>query len=163
MKGKGYVILIVGRKDAGKTTQAKKIVATCDKEPFVFDYRGDWTGNRNVDFDGFISKAVALKDSCIVCEEGTVFMSSDKRDKRILDLLTGASHNSNIVIMLFHSWSRVPTYILDQTDFYYCLKTNDNPDLVRKKFGVYGELLNVFEAVQKNKMPHFYVVRKNVL
>lgn len=161
-KGVGFVILVVGRKDAGKTTYTKTLVRTTGKKLRVFDYKGDWTGKRELDFDGFIETAKHLTDTFIVVEESTSFLSSDKRDKRIMDLVTGASHASNVITFLFHSWRSVPVYLLDFIDYRVCFKTNDDEGLIREKFRYFPDLIASFGEVRKNNYPHFHLVSRHM-
>ena len=163
MKGKGSVILIVGKKDAGKTTRARGLLGGIKKKKYIFDARGEWTGTQNFDFDLWLESALTKKNSCFVVEEATIFLSSDNRDKRVIRWLSGASHDNNIIILLFHSWRRVPVYILDLTDFYFCLKTNDEPGFMANKFRGFNELIQTFEEVRKSFNPHAHVVKKNAV
>lgn len=157
--GKGRVIVIVGRQDTGKTTLTKKLIAQSGKPSFVFDIHNEY-GRRQQTLNEFLDEACTKKNSTIVIEDATIFLSNRGDDWQVKSLLAGRSHYNNDIFILYHSLRSVPLYILDMTDYYILFKTNDNGKLVSEKFKYHNSLLADFQAVNENKDAHFHIVRK---
>lgn len=153
MKGTGSIILYIGARDSGKTSQCKKVIALTGKPKKYFDFRGEYGGAKDYDFDIFIQSCIDLWNHDIVIEEATVFLSNRGDDARVKHVIAGASHNNSNVHILYHSIRSVPTYIMDMCNYYYLFKTGDNVAGIQSKFRGMDDILNDFKKVRDYKNP----------
>jgi len=145
-------ILNIGRTGAGKTTAAKKIIEASNREALIYDVNNEY-GKPLIEFDEFLKKGKEALNTCIVFEEATIFLSSNKSAAAMRDILVRKRHTNNVIILNFHSLRGVPTYLLELTDLIVMLQTNDNPTLINQKFKDYPEIIETFEKV--NQMPQY--------
>lgn len=157
--GKGLVIVVIGKQDTGKTTFTKGLVKQNGKPNFIFDARNEY-GGRPQPFPEFLAQAVTKRNTNIVIEEATVYLSNKGDSEDLKNILSGRSHYNNNVLILYHSLRTVPTYIFDLADFYVLFKTNDNLALIANKFKFNDVLLEDFQSVKQSEDPHFHIVRK---
>lgn len=149
---KASTILNIGRTGAGKTTVAKKLIKASNREALIYDVNNEYE-TELLEFDLFLKKGKEARNKCIVFEEATIFLSSNKSASDMRDILVRKRHTNNVIILNFHSLRGVPTYLLELTDYICLLQTNDNPTLIYQKFKEYPEIIEKFEAV--NKMPQY--------
>lgn len=147
------LFLIVGMTGQGKTTFILDN-AIKDRKCFVFDVNNEYSflptfsgadipQSRFIgDYKGFL-EIVALKgESNIVFEEATGFFKGAV-SKDLSKLIINKRHTKNNYMFLFHSWRSVPPGIFDLVNVAVVFKTNDNPELVLKKYP------SVFKAWRK--------------
>lgn len=160
--GRGFVIVIAGRQDTGKTTFAKTLIQA-GRPVFVYDFRAEYGGKAKQPFGEFIKQANNKRETTIIIEEATVFLSNRGDNEDVKNLLAGRSHDGNTIVIIFHSLRTVPTYILDLCDYYVLFKTNDNEQLISNKFKFNDQLLEDFQTVKQSQDPHFHIVRRLIL
>lgn len=149
-------ILIIGMSGQGKSTYVKKQIGMHPQ--LVYDVQNEYN---HLPFD--VSKSIArvspltmgFKDfaalvektrkKIIVFEEATVFLKGQVGQK-VRGIMVGARHTRNNIFMIFHSIQTVPPDVFLITDIVVLFKTNDNPDIVRKKYPV---LMDSFSALQR--------------
>ena len=157
-----YLILFIGHTGQGKSTLAQKLVK--EKKIYVFDVNNEYkhlpidTGAiypkmRNIDLDlkKFITNCEKLKNTNILIEDATGFLRG-RQSAEFSRLLVKKRHQQNNYIILFHSINRVPPEVMEMSNFIYLFKTNDNFDIVDKKFKN-QQLNNAFLRLQK--MPKY--------
>ena len=149
---KAQTILNIGRTGAGKTTVAKKIIEASNREALIYDVNNEYN-KPLIDFEEFLKQAKSAANTCIVFEEATIFLSSNKSAAAMRDILVRKRHTNNVIVLNFHSLRGVPTYLLELTDLVCLLQTNDNPTLIHQKFKDYPEIIETFEKV--NKLPQY--------
>lgn len=149
---KAQTILNIGRTGAGKTTVAKKIIEASNREALIYDVNNEYN-KPLIDFEEFLKQAKSAANTCIVFEEATIFLSSNKSAAAMRDILVRKRHTNNVIVLNFHSLRGVPTYLLELTDLVCLLQTNDNPTLINQKFKDYPEIIETFEKV--NKLPQY--------
>lgn len=154
-------ILVIGRPKAGKTTSVKNLLKNIPGEKFIYDVNNEYTGQgKLIPMIEFLDVATLKTNTTIVFEEATIFFSNRGDERKLKEILVRKRHTNNIVIFCFHSLRSVPTYVLDLTDYYILHKTNDNINLIEKKFSGNDVLLSDFKKVGQSENPHFRVVRQ---
>lgn len=133
---KASTICVIGKTESGKSTWVKKeLEHVPTKNQFIFDYQGEYKNSSGIkDFDTFVSHAIRLKNSVIVFEEATVYITGHNIQKNVKDLLVSKSshHNNNVLIFVFHSIRKVPVSLYEMTDLIVLFETNDRADEIRK-------------------------------
>jgi len=159
IKGKGKVILLIGKKDAGKTTKVKELLRKSKKHELIYDFRSEY-GYKLLDIDDFLELALLEENCNIVIEECTVYLDHKSDNRKVKNLLSGASHKNNNIYLLYHTMRSIPGYIFDLIDYYYLFHTSDNEGVVRKLFRYEPDIIEDFLLVKGKTNPHFYTVRK---
>lgn len=137
----GFVIMSVGKKKTGKTTQTKKVLTDIynndpQREIYIYDINkeySDFYPEKFVIFESFMNKIKDEKKSFLLIEEATIFFNNRSVSKELQRLLVTTRHDDNIIYLNFHSWRSVPRYIMDMVDYVRVFKTNDSIELVEKK------------------------------
>lgn len=142
---------IVGRKKAGKTTLAKRLVKGIGAPGLlVFDKNAEW-GFPLQSMPEFLEQALAARRTCIVVEDAGIFFGTTARHGQLLDILTAARHTKNTCILLFHSLRQVPLYVLEQLDGLFILPTADLGDRVAERFRDWPEVVVAHADVMERK------------
>lgn len=154
-------ILVIGRTKSGKTTSVKSLLKNIPGEKFIYDVNNEYTGQGElIPMIEFLDVATLKTNTAIVFEEATIFFSNRGDERKLKEILVRKRHTNNIILLCFHSLRSVPTYVLDLIDYYILHKTNDNINLIEKKFSGNDVLLNDFKKVGQSENPHFRVVRQ---
>lgn len=152
------VIVAVGRRKTGKTTQTKEFLNTVlktdpDRDLIIYDpnleYR-EYYDEPFLSFDDFMKRIANVTNSCIHIEEATIFFESRSTNKVMKDKLVRARHQNNIIMLNFHSWGLIPREILSMTDYVRIFKTNDSLATVKAKTDI-ETIIKTFEEVDKHK------------
>lgn len=148
------VIVIVGRKRSGKTTEAMRIVRRIGVRPLVYDLYKQWGAVGPLPtMSDFLAKVRALRNGVAVFEDATIFFGFCKQDD-LLATLVGARHEGVTTLLVFHSLRSVPLWVFDQTDWIILFKTNDTTATVRRKFGDMERIVDAWEDVNASADPH---------
>lgn len=136
---------IVGKRKSGKTTFVKEYLKRhlSKQKKYIFDIQNDYFDIPNAvnittgDKEQFLNLVEYVKNSVIVFEEATAFLSTQSNEMRLRKILVSSSpsHNNNIIFFCFHSLRFLPPYLIDLVDYFVIYKTNDLPQKVRAKFG----------------------------
>ena len=156
----GKLILVIGMTGQGKSTVTKGLIA---KRPhYIFDVNNEYAphgfncaelatgenGERFPDSKQFISDCFQLKNAVCVFEEATGFFKG-RLSSEVDKLLVAKRHQQNDYIFVFHSIQSVPPQIYLLTNFVILMKTNDNPDVVKRKYpDLYQAFLKLKTAKQ---------------
>ncbi len=144
----GLVILVIGQRRIGKTTTIKKMLKFFNTDKYIFDLRCEYYKDGfDMTIDEFISLTQLVRDSCIVFEESTIFFKSSV-SKKMRDILTGASHNRNVIFLAFHSYRAVPIEILELVDFIIGMRTKDRMTLLEEKYKDDPQMLDIFNETR---------------
>lgn len=131
----GIVILCIGKQGTGKSTKIREILEDVQKndvnrEIFIYDpnyeFQDIYPYERAEPFSGFLDLVKDKKESLIFIEEATMFLDPRKKEGVIVDKMVKIRHERNILIMNFHSFSSIPTYIFDMCHYLFVFKTNDS-------------------------------------
>lgn len=90
---------------------------------------------RHIDGDmkKFIERCKNISGFNIVVEDATGFLRGNIGEK-FARLLTSKIHQKNNYIILFHSLNRIPPELMEMANFLILFKTNDNIEIVDRKF-----------------------------
>lgn len=167
------VILIVGRRGAGKTVQAKKIIKGA-KNQYILDLYNEYEGQviKNVENppnegikrvregavnnEKFFTGLSKLKNNVIVLEDATIIFNSTIHSEDLKRLIIASRHRRNAIIFLFHSLNRVPLFLYEQANKLILFKTKESARTFRKFEDV--ELENMYYAIRKEKSNHAFKV-----
>ncbi len=132
------VHIIVGATDTGKSFFLKEMLKKVPNKNslYIYDIENEYKNffpYPLVDFEEFVSKAVALSNCIMVFEEATIFFSSKSSSKELRTVMVQKKHTHNTVFLVFHSLRSVPRYIYELSDFITIFKTNDSPGLTAKE------------------------------
>lgn len=152
--------IIAGRQGSGKSTSVKSILKKLEGyRMFIFDLNKEYTEFNNsfkgFDDELFLKQAEKLRNSVIVFEEATVFMTKGSKSKSIRRMLVGKRHTNNIIIFIFHNIRSISSEILSLTDFIVLHKTMDNPEYVRRVFEGSPKNFQAYNEI-KNSSDRFY-------
>jgi len=153
-----YLILVIGHTGQGKSTWLKKFIA--GKKQYVFDVNNEYNlpddlqirpqmRNRDLNIPRFLKNCENLKNYNICFEDATGFLRG-KQQKELSQLIVAKRHTGNNYIFLFHSINRVPPELMEMSNFIILFKTNDNIELIDRKFKNVT-LNNAFLQLQKSK------------
>lgn len=155
------LITIAGSTGTGKSTMAKKIV-NASKQVFIFDRQDEYDDIPYYEgkilprmrffgsFDEFIDILSTLRGYTVIAEEATGIFSG-RAGKSFIDIVLSKRHTNNTFVLVFHSIYRVPLNLYEFTDQFIIHKTNDQPDMVKKK---YPNLLRAFMDVNRMQDKH---------
>lgn len=148
-------LINVGRTKTGKTTVSKKLLdKVFDKMPvFIYDVNNEYREYYDKDFlpfDEFCGSIKDVKNSFILIEEATIFLTVRETNKILVDMLVRKRHTNNFIVLNFHSFSKVPKYIFDLIDFVTVFKTNDSLKTVKDKTD-FEKILKAFEYVKASE------------
>lgn len=158
-----YLILIAGHTGQGKTPYLNSTFLKNESVPnpenkekriyypvigsnkqYIFDVNDEYRlpvdsrkfdRMRHIDCDIeiFMDKCKELKGFNIVIEDATGFLRG-KQNAKFARLLTGKIFSKNNYILIFHSINRIPPELMEMANFLILFKTNDNIDLIDRKF-----------------------------
>lgn len=158
-----YLILIIGHTGEGKTTFLKKFIN--GKKQYIFDVNNEYNylpddlqigpqmRNKDLNIKRFLSTCEGIKNYNIVFEDATGFFRG-KQSEQLSRLIVGKRHSGNNFIFLFHSINRVPPEIMEISNYIVLFRTNDNIDIIDKKFKN-EKLNNAFLQLRKMKKYSF--------
>ena len=128
--------LIVGSTGTGKTTYVKSLINKVDiNNRLIYDVNNEYGVNIKLpNFQDFAERVTRIKNAFIVFEEATIFLNNRGSNQYIIDSLVRKRHTSNYYVLVFHSLRSVPKYIYDLCTHVTLFKTNDNYDLIDKRF-----------------------------
>lgn len=129
-KREGKVILVVGQTGSGKTYFTKQLTKDFNPKSFlVFDVNKEWEHVYkypfDADIDAFLEKCEKVNNATIIIEDATSFFAVQGRSDRLVKMLIARRHTGNIIILLFHSFGDVPTYIYRKCQIVVVFKTQD--------------------------------------
>jgi len=156
------LILIIGHTGQGKSTYLQKFIA--GRKQYIFDVNNEYNlpddlqvrpqmRNRDLNVNRFLSICKGLKNYNICFEDATGFLRG-KQQKELSQLIVAKRHTGNNFIFLFHSINRVPPELMEMSNYVILFKTNDNIDLIDRKFKN-EKLNNAFLQLQKMKNHSF--------
>jgi hypothetical protein len=149
-----FAVIIVGSRGTGKSTLTKNILTSFPlKTRLIFDPNVEYSeGIRYYDFDKFLSETQTRTYKVFVFEEATGFIGINSPKLNLTNMLIRLRHKNNSVIFIFHSLRSIPIQIFDFVDKLFVFKTNDRPDLIKKK---YADVLNSSDIEKiKNLKPY---------
>lgn len=152
-----FILLQVGSRGVGKSYATKAIIKNVNKPLYIYDINGEYKNFYKkpfVMFDVFLNQIRFVQNSFIVIEEASIFLGHNNTKRILIELLTRSRHTKNSFILNFHSFSKVPLYILDFTNYITVFKTNDIEDRVYKKFKDYKNLYEVSQIVNSHPLQY---------
>lgn len=133
---KAATFCVVGKTESGKSTWVKNTLKGVPlKNQFIFDFQNEYDNSSGIkEFDSFVSHATRRKNSVIVFEEATVYITGNTIQKGVKNLLVSKSshHNNNVLIFVFHAVRKIPVNLFEMTDYIVLFETNDRADEIRK-------------------------------
>lgn len=162
-----YLIIVIGHTGQGKTTWVNKFIA--GKKQYVFDVNNEYKNlpddNRispqmrctNLNIKRFIATAKGLRNYNIILEDATGFFRG-KQSEETSQMIVAKRHTGNNYIFLFHSINRVPPELMEMSNFVILFKTNDNMEIIDKKFRN-QQLTEAFLKLQKMKKYSFVEIK----
>lgn len=144
------LFLIIGHTGQGKTTLVKRLIK--NRKAFIFDVNNEYQGFSNRDtalnIKGFTERVSLLTGFNIVYEDATGFLRG-KQSAEFMRQIVRKRHTRNNFFILFHSINRIPPELMELANFIILFKTNDNAEIVDKKFRN-EKLLKAFYKVKTN-------------
>lgn len=135
------IIILVGGTGCGKTTYGRKMLQPVNKKAVVvYDVNNEYEGYPNrytpltTDIDTFIDVIFKCKNAVILMEDMTGFLSNRGRSSKMVQVMQGRRHTFNTIIMLYHSMTAIPKYVMDLATVLVIFKTNDDELNINKKF-----------------------------
>lgn len=152
-----YAIIAVGATGTGKTYWTKQQIKNVNKNALlVFDVNSEYTDvfpyPFDADMDNFLTKCEKVTNAVILIEDATSFFSVQGRSDRLIKILIAKRHTKNTIVLLFHSWGDVPTYIYRKCTHVAQFKTFDHRKHVERLGN--QQILEVWERVQKQCEGH---------
>lgn len=164
------VILIIGKKRAGKTTLASTLIKKLARpKTFIYDINNEYTTKFGIpnDYKGpineksFLNEVQNQKNSMIVFEEASTYLSTHGDEKALKDCLSRSRHTNNVVMLIFHSIAFVPIYIFAFSDYVGLFKTNDFRASLDNKIRKNENLIAIYDRVRLNSNPHYFEFFEN--
>lgn len=147
-------IVICGKKGAGKSTLVKKFSRAYKGHKFILDPRMEHPGGIIMPFEDFTKRARNIRNSMIIIEEATMFLSNKGDNEDLKWILISLRHDANTIIFVFHSMQSIPLNILSQCDVLFLFHTKDNVRLVENKFsqnvGVFEGFVEINESLDEH-------------
>lgn len=146
-------VLLIGKPKAGKSTWAKARIKKVKGKKIIYDINNEYPndGGIFIPFDRFLDLVSSVRDHFIFIEEATIYISNKSDFKAIREIMVSRRHRNNTIFLTFHSLQQVPLNILAAVDLVVLFHTNDNYELVRKKFGN-TKIFTAFNMLKR--MPH---------
>lgn len=132
----GKAIIVVGGTGMGKTTFVKKCLSMVNKELIcLYDPNDEYHDFREPnyilpEFDVFCMRVNSLRQSVIVYEEASMFLSNRGSNTHVLRQLVQKRHKQNTFFLVFHSVRKIPKYLLDMCNMIVLHKTADPLEIV---------------------------------
>lgn len=164
------VIGIIGKKKVGKTTLTAHLIKKFARpNTYIYDVNNEYTRKfgcnndykGNYSPDDFLSNISNVKNSLVVFEEATTYLSTKGREKILLDFIYRSRHTNNVVILVFHSLADFPRYIYSGTDFIGLFKTNDLRGSLDNKFRKNAYFISIYDRVRVNPSQHYFEFFEN--
>lgn len=144
-------IMLVGATGSGKTYFTKSLIKNANKNSLlIFDvndeYKDFYPYPFNPDMDVFLCKAEKVQNAIILIEDATSFFAVQGRSDKLIKILVAKRHTKNTIILLFHSWGDVPTYLYRKCTEVVIFKTLDGDKQVLKVGN--EQIFNAWKRVQ---------------
>lgn len=170
------VFLLVAHTGRGKSTYIKKLISEFPQMPkYIFDVQNEYKGAPNSEvensfnIDEFINKASRKTGTMLIFEEATMFFdpkSINKTQSRVMkQILYSKRHTGNLIVLVFHTWADVPTFLIRSVDYFKIFYSQDIPADVKKKFKshptIYDNYLKVMEKTRgksKNEPDYYFSI-----
>lgn len=164
------VILIAGKKKSGKSNLISAIYKQVgeNRPAYIYDKNNEYKWKfgienaykRALDDELFIDTVTNLKNSFIVYEEASTYLSgmsrSSKEAKKIKNLITRSRHSNNILVLAFTSLSDIPPFVYSDSDYIALYKTNDFASALDSKFRKNEDFMNHYESVKSHEDRHYF-------
>lgn len=162
-----YLILVIGHTGQGKTTWVNNFIK--NKKQYVFDVNNEYRNlpadnrvlpaMRNTDMNvrRFLEISKGLRNYNIVFEDATGFFRG-KQSADLIKQIVGKRHTGNNFLILFHSINRVPPELMEMSNYVILFKTNDNFEIVEKKFKN-PVITSTFLKLQKMKQYSYFEIK----
>lgn len=158
--------LFIGRPRTGKTTEAIKY-AECFglRQIWANDVRREYKYRINKKIttfhgssDGWL-KLLNLHDfkgsrRVFISDEAGDYFPHGSKYAPVTKPVRGKAFNGNVYIIVFHSLSEVPDYVLRFTDVICLKKSRGNPNTIAKKYEAYPEVFDAFLKVNNDPDPY---------
>jgi ABC-type sugar transport system ATPase subunit len=162
MNVESKVILIVGKRRSGKTTDLRNMLKDVHPEALLLhDISSQFTDLYKKPFLPIreFTKLCKKVSSCVIAfEEATIFIGHHKLED-VAEFLVTSRHRKNTIIFIFHSLRSVPRYIYDLSNMVILHKTQDSLSFVQGRFE--DENLNAaFVKVNSMASPYASVIHR---
>ncbi len=159
----GVATIVLGQQGAGKSPLVKEFANNSGmKNIIVFDPNREYDKNKYTvfyDFKTFKKYMTEIKNSFIIFEEASVFLSSFS-DIELKQMLVGVEHNRNVIFFLFHGLRYVPPYLTDLVRFHILLPTRDTLEYTIKQRPFYAPF---YEEMQSSNSYKPYIIDTNLI
>ena len=164
------VILIIGKKRAGKTTLASTLIKKLARpNTYIYDINNEYTtkfGIPNsykgpINEDEFLKEVQFKKNSMLVFEEASIYLGTHGQEKILKDIISRSRHTNNVILLIFHSIAFVPVYIFSFSDYVGLFKTNDFRASLDNKIRKNENLISIYDRVRLNSNPHYFELFEN--
>lgn len=154
MKGAAYIVCAAT--GMGKTTWVKSKLANVHVDArLVYDVNAEYTDLYNgeflEDFEDFAKLGTTVKNSMIVYEEATAFLSNKGGNRYLRKTLVAKRHDGNVIFLVFHSLRAIPRDLYDLCNYVVLFKTSDIEQMVKTRFDN-DALTSEFLRLQKAPM-----------
>lgn len=158
-------IIVVGDTGVGKSTWLKKRVAQYQGPKFIFDPNNEYKGGVIMEIEKYLSLAVNQRNSLIILEDATAFLSNKGDSAEVKKLLTFKRHNNNTIFFVFHSLQAIPSYIFTLSDLLVLFHTKENEALIERKLSANVDVYTAFVEMKKdpNRFAKKYVTLRPVV
>lgn len=171
-----YMVLAIGQKGVGKSSQALKMAIATGKTIIVLDdvvnsvYVGferikreqlpNWKGARCIveidDFDECLKTlSQCQRNAFIICEDSSRYISSNISLTVKTFIVNHRKFNYDVAFM-FHYLGEIPPYICKQYTHMLLFKTADNLNVTQNKWMAWHIIKPKAEAARKNKSNHHF-------
>lgn len=180
-KSTGKVIAVVGMTGTGKSTEVKNILSRSrGHKQYIFDIQREYgSGGTYFDWDGtnkpflcknqykgkidpegveFSETVVKLKNSVIVFEEATIFLSYG-RNADVKQMLVSRRHDNNLIILCFHALHMIPKYVRSMIDFLVLKPTGDSPKQVADLL-MHVDAYDKYEELQQERKTNRFATKR---
>jgi DNA helicase HerA-like ATPase len=128
-------IAIIGMKGTGKTTTVKAIISKLAGKKYVYDVNREYSKSEVLpDFDEFLAHVATVKNSVIVFEEASVFLSNAIQARAMKNIMIRTRHTNNFVVFVFHAIRQLPVDIFEGLNAIVLKKTNERLDILDSKY-----------------------------
>lgn len=156
----GEIWCIAGGRYSGKSTEGIRMTKAVPLDRlFVNEFHGSkWkdAGRNNrvwIPDEEFVEMCAVAKDSVFIFEDATAVFSGGKATKRFLYAMARSREEGVTIILMFHSFRKIPDDILDLIDGLVVFKTRDGEDDIRKKTDD-PRVLEAYRQVKASPDPH---------
>ncbi len=162
------IICIIGYRGTGKTNYIKTQILPNVKNYLIYDLYGEYkelkyinnikeNGRLQSDFEHLKANITQIRNKNFVFEDSTIFLNANL-GRDIKNILVSARHYNNNLFFLFHSLSRLPNFLIEQTDYFVIFKTQEKADNLQKKYP--ESIIKTFKNVQNAKNKHYFEITK---